>query len=218
MLRLVLRSTLYAINPATIIVLVPIASAVFATTDPFDCIVYGSFVAAGSALWLALGSTVPLAVLFVLTLSVGEAVYSPKVYEYSMLVAPRGQEALFTNLASVPMFVAKLFAGSVSGVLLNNFCPDEPPRRCDVMWLIIGAMSLSSPILMLLVRRVIHTDEVRRRLKDHGALEQDGEELAVANSNADDGQDAAALDDDGNDEERDDDVEGDMRGTSRLLA
>ena len=120
--------SLYAINPFTIIFLVPITQLVrklktkkdqvfiftnffsFNTPqllrnfDPFDCILIGSFIAAGSVLWLTVANSVATAVAFVVTLSLGEAVYSPKVYEYTMLVAPKGNEALYTNLASVPMF------------------------------------------------------------------------------------------------------------------
>lgn len=60
-------------------------------------------------------SSVLTSILFVVTLSVGEAIYSPRVYEYTMLLAPKADEGLYTNLASIPMFVAKLFAGSISG-------------------------------------------------------------------------------------------------------
>jgi hypothetical protein len=48
------------------------------------------------------------------------------VYELTMLVAPVGNEALYTQLASIPMFVAKLFAGlriapyRIHGVFLKH--------------------------------------------------------------------------------------------------
>ena len=51
------------------------------------------------------------AVLFVVTLSLGESVWSPRWYDYSMSLAPEGREGIFTALASAPLFAAKLPTG-----------------------------------------------------------------------------------------------------------
>ena len=42
----------------------------------------------------------------VVLLSLGEALWSPRTYDYSMSVAPVGQEAIFTALAAAPLFAA----------------------------------------------------------------------------------------------------------------
>ena len=108
--------------------------------------------------------------MFVLVLSVGEAVYSPKVYEYGMMLAPDGDEGVYTALSSVPMFVAKLGAGGMSGMLLAKFCAQaedsQPPpqRNCELMWFIIGVTSMTSPVLMLFLRRWIDVS----RQSNHG--------------------------------------------------
>jgi hypothetical protein len=62
-----------------IIFLVPITQLLLRNADPFDAILYGSFVAAASPLWLTLDDSVAMSILFVVTLSLGEAIYSPKV-------------------------------------------------------------------------------------------------------------------------------------------
>ena len=49
--------------------------------------------------------------LFVVTLSLGESVWSPRWYDYSMSLAPEGREGIFTALASAPLFAAKLPTG-----------------------------------------------------------------------------------------------------------
>ena len=54
------------------------------------------------------------AVLFVVTLSLGESVWSPRWYDYSMSLAPEGREGIFTALASAPLFAAKLPTGEAS--------------------------------------------------------------------------------------------------------
>ena len=52
--------------------------------------------------------------LFVVTLSLGESVWSPRWYDYSMSLAPEGREGIFTALASAPLFAAKLPTGEAS--------------------------------------------------------------------------------------------------------
>ena len=50
--------------------------------------------------------------LFVVLLSEGEAIYSPRLYEYTAAIAPKGQEASYMALSSLPFFLAKLGAWS----------------------------------------------------------------------------------------------------------
>mgnify|MGYP003876591745 CR=1 FL=1 len=54
----------------------------------------GSVVAAGSAFVLCVGASYPSAIVFVVLLSIGEAIYSPAVFEFNMLVAPKGREGM----------------------------------------------------------------------------------------------------------------------------
>jgi hypothetical protein len=55
-------------------------------------------------------------------------------------------------LASAPMFVATLLTGAMSGVLLDQFCPEKGPRHSETMWLVIGSISFTSPLLLFLLK------------------------------------------------------------------
>lgn len=160
--------TLYSINPLMIIFMVPISQAVLSKYDAYKCITVGSFVAALSVLFLCLQNDGSYwsSVCFIVALSIGEAIYSPRVYEYTMLIAPKGHEGLYTMLSSAPMFAAKLVVGVMSGFLLEEFCPLNPPRRCAIMWLVVAATSIVSPLLLVACRRCIHTDRVKLRIKE----------------------------------------------------
>ena len=59
--------------------------------------------------------------MFVATLSLGEAIWSPRWYDYSMSVAPDGREGVFTALSSAPLFLAMLPTGAQGerGELVN---------------------------------------------------------------------------------------------------
>ena len=65
--------------------------------------------------------------LFVVLLSMGEAFYSPRLYEYTAAIAPKGQEASYMAMSSLPFFLAKLGVAPLSGVLLAHFCPATGP-------------------------------------------------------------------------------------------
>ena len=64
-------------------------------------------------------------VMFVVLLSIGEAFYSPRVYEYAAAIAPKDQEASYAALSYIPFLLAKLLIGTFSGVLLARYCPAE---------------------------------------------------------------------------------------------
>ncbi len=55
-------------------------------------------------------------------------------------------------LASAPMFVATLVTGAMSGLLLDQFCPEKGPRHSETMWLVIGCISFTSPLLLFLFK------------------------------------------------------------------
>ena len=71
----------------------------------------------------------------------------------------KGWEGTYMALASAPNFAARLTVGGLSGALLTAYCPDETHCDGQRLWLTIGLMTISSPILMLLLRRVIAPDD-----------------------------------------------------------
>src|SRR5262249_22756973 len=61
------------------------------------------------------GATNPyyiMAILYLIVYSVGEAFYSPRVYEYAASIAPPGQEASYGSLAYLPFLFGKLLVGT----------------------------------------------------------------------------------------------------------
>jgi len=155
--------------PPSISFLVPLAGAATSHIQPFDLIHYGSYLTALSPLWVvAFPASLPAVGAFVATLSLGEAVWSPPWYTYSMQAAPDGHEGLFTALASAPLFAAKLPTGALSGWLLEHHCPGNgpcpgpgdpgpvpAPGACDprTLWGVIAAITLTSPLTLLLFQR-----------------------------------------------------------------
>jgi len=148
----------WAINPIMIIILVPIATVLTRHRSAFSCIVAGATISALSPFVLCLGPSTATVVGMVVVLSFGEALWSPRVYEYAAMIAPRGRESSYMGLSYLPLFLAKIVVGPLSGFLLARYVPVNPPRSSETMWLIIGLMTLAGPLLLIFLRRTIEAD------------------------------------------------------------
>jgi hypothetical protein len=100
--------------------------------------------------------------LYLIVFSVGEAFYSPRVYEYAAAIAPKGQEASYGSLAYLPFLVGKLLVGT-GGWLLAAFCPEQGPRHSGTMWLIFALAASVAPIGLIALRRYIRVPEAGRQ-------------------------------------------------------
>jgi len=154
-----------SINPILIIILVPLVTAFTRHRSAFKCIVVGSFISTASIFVLCLPTfklahawfpfDYPIILASIILLSIGEAFWSPRLYEYTAVIAPKGREASYMGLSSLPFFLAKLMAAPASGYLLRAYCPENGPRHSGMLWLIIGLMTLVGPISILLLHGVI---------------------------------------------------------------
>jgi hypothetical protein len=102
-----------------------------------------------------------MSALYLIVFSIGEAFYSPRVYEYAAAIAPKGQEASYGSLAYLPFLVGKLLVGT-GGWLLAAFCPAVGPRRSGMMWFIFALAASVAPIGLLVFRRYIRVPEAGR--------------------------------------------------------
>jgi MFS family permease len=181
---------LSAINAILIIFLVPIIGALTQQFAAYRMVVIGGTICAAGVFIMALptdwfqpavnsgigqwlghsylslqGSIHPyyiMTALYLAVFSVGEAFYSPRVYEYAAAIAPRGQEASYGALAYLPFLVGKLLVGT-AGWLLAAFCPEHGPRRSGMMWLIFALAASVTPIGLLALRKYIRVPEAGRQ-------------------------------------------------------
>lgn len=178
------------LNELLILALVPVCGVLTARVSAYRMVTVGSLISAVSVFFIALppawfkpladgwlgdwighrwlgvtGPVNPLYItifLFVALLSVGEAIWSPRLYEYSAAIAPKGQEASYMALSMLPYFLAKFFVGGTSGWLLKECCPETGPRHPEMMWFIIGCMALTTPVGTFILRKYIQVQEAGR--------------------------------------------------------
>lgn len=102
-----------------------------------------------------------MSALYLIVFSVGEAFYSPRVYEYAAAIAPKGQEASYGALAYIPFLVGKLLVGT-TGWVLAAFVPEQGPRRPELLWLTFALAASVAPIGLIMFRRYIRVPEAGR--------------------------------------------------------
>jgi MFS family permease len=100
--------------------------------------------------------------IYIAIFSMGEAFYSPRVYEYAAAIAPKGQEASYGALSYIPFLFGKLLVG-YAGRLLAAFCPAHGPRHSGTMWLIFALAASVAPIGLVVFRRYIRVPEAGRQ-------------------------------------------------------
>ena len=87
------KGTIYSINPALIIILVPLVTAATTHMDPLAVIHGGTYISAASVMFLVMSTSIGACVGFVVVLSIGEAIWSPRLVRTNPCVeTPRCSE------------------------------------------------------------------------------------------------------------------------------
>ena len=111
---------LVAIQPALCVFLVPLVTAVAPHVAPLRMIAEGAAISTLALLWLVADIAIWAVVLFMVTLALGESVWSPRLFEFTANVSPAGASCTWSAMGSLPMFLAKLPTGLLSGALLEK--------------------------------------------------------------------------------------------------
>lgn len=121
----------------------------------YNLFIIGSIVAGVSPLFLLFGSTYVTCALFGIGVAIAEAIIAPRLIDYTIFIAPNGKLAFYMAMVSFQVYLAQTISGLMSGLLLEEFCPEDGERHCEYMWLIIGLVSLIAPATLILFRKWI---------------------------------------------------------------
>lgn len=107
-------------------------------------------------------------ILFVIVFTIGEAIWSPRLFQFSAEIAPEGKEGTYLALSYLPYFLAKMIAGPLSGWLISKYAPANASSYPDqhMIWIWIGTMSVLSPAGLLLFRNTFRKAETGQRFND----------------------------------------------------
>lgn len=136
-------------NPVLIFILVPLITAITSKRNVYSMMIWGTLVMASSAFFLALGPTFTNLLIYLLLMSVGEAMWSARFLQYATEIAPEGKAGLYQGVAQLPWFLTKFLVPLLySGQMMELYCPEIGAKNTGTMWLIFGFIAITTPILL----------------------------------------------------------------------
>ena len=101
-------------------------------------------------------------IIFITVFTIGEAIWSPRLMQFTAEIAPKGKEGTYIALSILPFFAAKFAVGPMSGILLEAYTPLNSVGKVMaggypdhyMIWVWIGGMALITPIALLLMRNL----------------------------------------------------------------
>ena len=142
------------VDAMTIIVVTIPATAIAKRLKPLSAMVLGFALA--TSCWFVMGGipTIAGAVAAMMIFAVGEAIQSPRFYEYVANLAPPDQVGTYMGFAFLPIAIGTFIAGWSSGYLVKHYVEGGNPNAPQ-MWYVVGAYGVVSTILMLLYDRFV---------------------------------------------------------------
>lgn len=178
MLAVYLRRTLggdtpvYAfmlIDPILEWVLAPMFAVFLPQFDIYDMMIVGSAISSVGLLGFVTFEPTYLSVSLTLAaFAIGGAMYVPRIPQYILIASPPGAEGRFAALAAtLPISLGKLIVGAVFGSLLEKQCSvHSVDDECARVWIPSVALSFATCASLFVCKRIIHTDEMKRRVSE----------------------------------------------------
>jgi POT family proton-dependent oligopeptide transporter len=153
-LRFARFEVIETVDAMTIIVVTIPATALAKRLKPLSAMVLGFALA--TACWFIMGAvpTVAGAVAAMMLFAVGEAIQSPRFYEYVSNLAPTEQVGTYMGFAFLPIAIGTFIAGWSSGYLVKHYVEGGNPNAPQ-MWYVVGAYGVVSTILLVLYDRFV---------------------------------------------------------------
>ncbi len=149
-------------NPILIFILTPIIAALTLKKKVYDMMIWGTFIMAAPAFLLAIGPTWWTLYLYLIIMTVGEAMWSPRFLQYAAEIAPEGRTGEYMGVAQLPWFLTKVLVPLLySGTMMDRYCPAPQTGRAvhtEPMWLIFGVIAMGSFVLLVLAKNWIGKD------------------------------------------------------------
>jgi POT family proton-dependent oligopeptide transporter len=140
-------------GPLTVIGLQLIVSFLTKRVPAFRAITAGTLISALAWMILIVRPTVPMTVVTLIIVAIGESTQSPRYYEYIARLAPPGQQGTYMGFAFLPIGIGSLVGGWFGGKLIHHF--GEVLHRPSGIWWAVSAVGILTTLLLWVYDRTI---------------------------------------------------------------
>ena len=143
------------LNPIIIFVLTPIIAAMTARANVYKMMIIGTLVMAVPTFMLCAGPNAVIFVLYILLMSVGEAIWSPRFLQWVAEIAPEGKVGMYMGIGQFPWFLTKMVTAAYSGYFVATYIPKPETGlavHSETMWLWYSIIAMVTPVVLWLAR------------------------------------------------------------------
>ena len=144
------------LNPIIIFVITPIIAGLTARANIYRMMILGTLVMAAPTFLLVLGPHAVLFVIYIIIMSVGEAMWQPRFLQWVAEIAPEGKTGAYMGIGQFPWFMTKLLTSLYSGHFVANYIPlPETGKSLQTgsMWFYYALIAMISPVALFLARK-----------------------------------------------------------------
>ena len=142
-------------GPLTVIALQMVVSLFSQKMPAFRAITLGTLISGLAWIILIVHPTVPMAILTLFAVSIGEITQSPRYYEYVSRLAPPGQQGTYMGFAFLPIGIGSLIAGKFGGWLIHHF--GEVQHRPERIWWAVSGVGVATAALLWIYDKTLRT-------------------------------------------------------------
>jgi dipeptide/tripeptide permease len=142
-------------GPQTVISLQMVVSFLSQRIPAFTAITLGTLISGLAWIILIAHPTVPMAVVTLFTVSLGEITQSPRYYEYISRLAPSGQQGTYMGFAFLPIGIGSLIGGWFGGMLIHHF--GEVMHQPGRIWWCVTAVGVATAALLWIYDKTLRT-------------------------------------------------------------
>ncbi len=143
------------LNPILIFILTPMVTALTSQKNPYKMMIIGTFVMAAPTFILALGPSFETLMLYLLIMTIGEAMWQPRFLQWVAEIAPKNMTGIYMGIGQFPWFLTKIVTSLYSGWFIMKYIPEGMPQaqmNSEMMWLIYGFIAILSPVGLFLAK------------------------------------------------------------------
>jgi POT family proton-dependent oligopeptide transporter len=142
-------------GPLTVIALQMVVSLLTQKIPAFRAITLGTLISGLAWLLLIVHPSVPMVLVTLFAVSIGEITQSPRYYEYISRLAPPGQQGTYMGFAFLPIGVGSLVGGWFGGKLVHHY--GEVAQQPQRIWWAVTGVGVATAALLWVYDRTIRT-------------------------------------------------------------
>jgi POT family proton-dependent oligopeptide transporter len=142
-------------GPLTVISLQMVVSFLTQRIPAFSAITLGTLISGLAWLILIAHPTVPMVIVTLFAVSLGEITQQPRYYEYISRLAPPGQQGTYMGFAFLPIGIGSLLGGWFGGLLIHHF--GEVMHQPGRIWWAVTAVGVATAALLWIYDKTVRT-------------------------------------------------------------